>query len=53
MEKTFLFKAVNVKDEMKRKIHGGLKIVSSEDSTESMSEGVCMITIFHAGTCDP
>lgn len=37
MENTFLFKAVNVKDEMKRKIHGVFKVVSSEDSTEDMN----------------
>lgn len=39
-------------DETKRKIHSVFKVMSSEDSTESMSEGVCMI-IFHAGIWDP
>lgn len=27
--------------------------MSSEDDTEKLSEGVCMITILHTGTRDP
>lgn len=38
---------------MKRKIPNDFKVMSSEDNTENMSEGVCMITILHADTWDP